>query len=197
MVLWGGYVLHWRWTGFEGNNQLWDWLKLLLLPVVVGTVPIWFKHPEYLSRGRQSAYLAAGLAFAVLITAGYLVPWAWTGFPGNTLWDWLGLMLLPVAVASARFLPGAVRGLAPRHWWLISVVALAWLVTVIGGYALHWKWTGYQGNTLWDWLGLLLLPLLVPTVLMPVALRWMGAPGARPGEPAYRSANTPSPSAKR
>jgi hypothetical protein len=39
VVLWGGYIQRWEWTGFQANNQLWDWLKLLLLPVVVGTIP--------------------------------------------------------------------------------------------------------------------------------------------------------------
>jgi hypothetical protein len=48
------------------------------------------------------------IGFAVLVTAGYGFDWGWTGFPGNTLWDWLHLVLvpfvLPVALAwvSAR-----------------------------------------------------------------------------------------------
>ncbi len=35
------------------------------------------------------------------------------------------------------------------------------------GYAIPWGWTGFTGNTLWDWLHLLLLPLLLPTVIVP------------------------------
>jgi hypothetical protein len=31
----------------------------------------------------------------VLVTAGYSLDWRWTGFPGNTLWDWLHLLLVP------------------------------------------------------------------------------------------------------
>jgi hypothetical protein len=110
VLLWGGYVKGWAWTGFQGNKQLWDWLHLLLLPVTLGTLPLWIQHPEYMSRTRRRAYLATGAAFAALVIAGYLVPLNWTGFPGNTLWDWLELMLLPIAVASVRYLP-AVRTL--------------------------------------------------------------------------------------
>ena len=66
---------------------------------------------------------------------------------------------------------------------------LAWSLTIVGGYAWRWTWTGYAGNTLWDWLQLLLLPLVVPTILLPAALGWMassapaqgpkGAPGPK------------------
>ena len=64
-------------------------------------------------------------AFAAVVLAGYVVPLAWTGFPGNTLWDWLQLVLLPLVVAagaasgepgdtsaSARRCPAARPGLA-------------------------------------------------------------------------------------
>jgi hypothetical protein len=37
------------------------------------------------------------------------------------------------------------------------------LVTV--GYAFDWEWTGFPGNTLWDWLHLLLVPFVLPVVL--------------------------------
>ncbi len=61
VILWGGYVRGWPWTGFRGNDQLWDWLRLLLLPVVVGTLPVWIVHPEYLSLPRRTGYRAAGV----------------------------------------------------------------------------------------------------------------------------------------
>lgn len=191
VALWGGYLKRWSWTGFESNNQLWDWLHLLLLPVVVGTVPLWVRHSGKISRRRRLAYLSAAAAFAAFVVAGYLVPLNWTGFPGNTLWDWFGLLLLPVAVASARFVPVILRSLRRRHRWGIGAVMLAWLLTVIGGYAWQWTWTGYQGNTLWDWMQLLLMPLVVPTILLPAAVKWISgnalkySPAAlRPGKPA-------------
>ena len=39
VALWGGYIRGWQWTGFRVNGQLRDWLTLLLLPVVLGTIP--------------------------------------------------------------------------------------------------------------------------------------------------------------
>ena len=44
---------------------------------------------------------------------------------------------------------------------------------MIGGYLLRWSWTGYHGNTLWDWLNLLLAPLVFPTILLPALLKWI------------------------
>jgi len=55
-VLWGGYVQGWHWTGFESNNQLWDWLKLLLVPVAVGTIPLWIQDRKYIGKGRSVTY---------------------------------------------------------------------------------------------------------------------------------------------
>jgi hypothetical protein len=34
----------------------------------------------------------------VLVIAGYLVPIQWTGFTGNTMWDWVKLLIMPVVV---------------------------------------------------------------------------------------------------
>ena len=43
----GGYGLGWQWTGFQDNNTLWDWLQLLVLPVVIAALPIWYRtHPH-------------------------------------------------------------------------------------------------------------------------------------------------------
>ena len=41
---------------------------------------------------------------------------------------------------------------------------------VLGGYLGGWSWTGFAGNTLWNWLQLLLLPLLLPTVVIPALM---------------------------
>ena len=41
VVLWAGYVQHWRWTGINGQTAtLWDWLHLLLPPLLVPTVVV-------------------------------------------------------------------------------------------------------------------------------------------------------------
>jgi Pentapeptide repeats (8 copies) len=40
--------------------------------------------------------------------------------------------------------------------WAGGITALAFLTIVIFGYLFGWKWTGFDGRTLWDWLKLLL-----------------------------------------
>jgi hypothetical protein len=173
VVLVGGYAYGWAWTGFADNNQLWDWLHLLLLPVALGTFPLWLKYGRYMSRRRRFALASAVLAFAAFVAVGYLVPLEWTGFRGNTLWDWLTLLLLPLALVTVRMWPSTSREIHAGHIAFSSAVALALLVTLIGGYAGDWAWTGYPGNTLWDWLALVLGPVAVATFIVPAAVRWV------------------------
>ena len=42
VTLWGGYVQKWQWTGFPANDQLWDWLNLLLLLLPLLLLPLVF-----------------------------------------------------------------------------------------------------------------------------------------------------------
>ena len=96
----GGYGEHWRWIGVNGNTAtLWDWLHLVLLPIAALVISLWLRHRPPLTGTRAAAVGLLAGAFVLLVIAGYLVPWAWTGFVGNTLWDWLNLAALPVAVA--------------------------------------------------------------------------------------------------
>jgi hypothetical protein len=196
VVLWGGYIQGWEWTGFPANNQLWDWLHLLLLPVVFGTLPLWIQHADYMSRTRRATYLAAIAAFIGFVLVGYLAPLAWTGFPGNTLWNWFELIVLPVALISVRAWPSAGRPVHAQQKAGIALLALAWVVTLIGGYVAKWSWTGYPGNTLWDWLQLLLLPLVFPAILLPAMLKWVSGNAAELAEKARKdresAAGTPA-----
>lgn len=96
----GGYVLHWSWTGLSGIF-LWDWLHLLLFPVVLVFLPAWAAQGAVLGRrGRMLALL--GLAsFVVTVVLGYSLKWSWTGFAGNTFRDWLDLLIAPFLVPAA------------------------------------------------------------------------------------------------
>jgi uncharacterized membrane protein len=38
----GSYIYNWSWTGFHDHGRLWDWLSLLLVPMIVAVLPIWF-----------------------------------------------------------------------------------------------------------------------------------------------------------
>jgi hypothetical protein len=42
---------------------------------------------------------------------------------------------------------------------------LGFVVVVIGGYGLDWTWTGFTGNTPWDWLQLLLVRFVLPVAV--------------------------------
>ena len=108
---------------------------------------------------------AVGLV-AVCALGGYLGGWAWTGFRGNTLWDWLHLLVLPVVLA---LLPLWLRTHTRLElvWVLaLGLAGLVFVVLVVGGYVLGWAWTGFRGNTLWDWLELLVVPFVLPVVLL-------------------------------
>ena len=122
-----------------------------------------------------------------------MIPWAWTGFTGNSLWDWLNLAALPLAVALIPvFLERARRTGAAGTPSSLAAGAAVFLGLVLAGYLAKWRWTGFTGNTVWDWLHLLLLPLLVPVVIVP-ALRPMALArlGVTPEAPAAPFAPAP------
>ena len=82
-----------------------------------------------------------------------------------------------------RAMAGAFRPLP----LLATSLALPFSVAVAGGYGLGWGWTGYADNTLWDWLQLVLVPFVVPTLFAWLSARVAevererhtdGAPGA-------------------
>ncbi len=98
VVLVGGYLLHWSWTGYrsqEGTRKLWDWLEMSVLPLTLALLPVWLQSRDRHRRRWVVAESLAGAVLGVLVMGGYLLGWRWTGFTGNTLWDWLGLFLVP------------------------------------------------------------------------------------------------------
>jgi Kef-type K+ transport system membrane component KefB len=187
VLVWGGYVAGWQWTGLSGDVKLWDWLVALALPVTVGVVPLLLGHRRRLHRRHRRAALLVLAGFAVLVLAGYLVPLGWTGFTGNTLWDWLELALLPVVIATSTLWRLPARW-TRRHGVLAASGLLVAAVLVVAGYVVPWSWTGFTGNTAWDWVKLLLLPILLPTLVLPrlvdTAEAWMNR--QRPPAPAVR-----------
>ncbi|HZE05040.1 MAG TPA: hypothetical protein VE127_07445 [Solirubrobacteraceae bacterium] len=169
VIVYGGYGHHWGWTGINGHTAtLWDWLHLLLLPVAAVILPLWLRHRPRL--GAPVKLVVAGLiaGFVALVVAGYTVPWAWTGFTGNRLWDWLNLAALPLAVVLIPVFIEVRSRFGRRHAAMGGAVGAAFIVVVIAGYTIPWAWTGFTGNTLWDWLHLALLPVLVPVAIVPV-----------------------------
>lgn len=105
--------------------------------------------------------VAVGLVFLLAI-GGYFFNWTWTGFSGNTLWDWLQLLVLPVALSSLTIWVSRGNRTWRSEWNAIAIcVGVALLIVIIGGYGFNWTWTGFSGNTFWDWMRLLLLPLVL------------------------------------
>lgn len=178
----GGYAMRWRWTGLSSSVTLWDWLEALALPVALASTPLLLKHRHRLSRTHHLVLAAVLTAFAGFVVAGYLVPISWTGFTGNTLWDWLELMLLPLVIATTSLWP-APTAMNRRHVAAGVAAGVAFAVLVLSGYLVPLAWTGFRGNTAWDWIRLLLVPVLVPTVIVPYVTQRMRerlAPDAHP-----------------
>ena len=171
VVIVGSYAAGWSWTGLTRNEQVWDWLELLLLPVALGTFPLWLRFSAEMSPARRRALGGAVLAFAAFVLAGYLIPLVWTGFRGHTLWDWLTLIVLPVTITTATVWPKTGRTFRPFYAVTAAILLVMWIVTVIGGYAADWTWTGYPHNTLWDWVKLLLAPIAITTFVVPELIR--------------------------
>ena len=171
-----------RGLGFTTNNQLWDWMQLLLLPVALATFPLWLRFSRHMSPRRRQTLGAAALVFAVFVVVGYVNPLTWTGFRGQTLWSWLTLIILPLCIVTVRVWPQSGRDLHRSHVIGATVICTALVVTIIGGYWGGWSWTGYQGNTLWDWLTLVLAPVAVTTILVPALVRLLTGSAAERAE---------------
>jgi uncharacterized membrane protein YphA (DoxX/SURF4 family) len=165
--VWGGYQLNWRWTGLSKSVTLWDWLQVLALPLAIGLAPVLLHHRGNLTRKHRGLVAVATLVFGVLVLLGYLVPLRWTGFTDNRLWDWLELLLLPLVVATASLWADRHR-IRRGHLMVVGALVLVFVAVALGGYLVPWSWTGFRGNTAWDWLKLLLLPVVVPAILLPL-----------------------------
>ena len=155
----------WAWTGLTSNADLWDWLHLLVLPLVLLLLPLWVRtHVRHGMLWRAGSAIL-GLAFALLVIGGYAWGWTWTGFSGNRLWDWLKLLVLPVSVALVPLWLGEGRALARRHVAGSAAGMAGFGLVVVLGYVVPWAWTGFAGNTLWDWVNLFVVPFLIPVTV--------------------------------
>jgi hypothetical protein len=57
-------------------------------------------------KAQKDAMYILAVAFAVVLWGGYARGWKWTGFQASgQLWDWLGLLLLPVGAVGGRGAP--------------------------------------------------------------------------------------------
>src|SRR5438270_2920216 len=159
----GAYAFDWKWTGFPGN-KLWDWLNLLIRPVTLTVATIWFTGNHKWGQKWTVSMMVAGVILVVLAVGGYLFDWTWTGFHGNSVWDWLNLLLLPVTLTAVMIWFAGHRQWRAEWTLLVVVSGVVLAVLAVGGYLFNWTWTGFHGNRLWDWLNLLLLPIALTGV---------------------------------
>jgi hypothetical protein len=174
VVVWGGYGRGWSWTGLTTNTTLWAWLKLLALPLSLATLPLWLQSHRRMTTARRAPLIAAAAGFGLLILLGYALHWGWTGFAGNTLWDWFEVLLLPVVIATVKYWT-AERTIEARHWCLVAGLVSGFVTFAVCAYVLPIGWSGFVGNTLWDWVSLLFIPLLMPLLLVPAVTNWISA----------------------
>ena len=155
------YGRTWSWTGFKGNENVWQWLSLLLQPVALGIVLIQLLAPPDPRRFAAGLFLVFGV-LAVLMVGGYALGWTWTGFGEYRLWDWLQLLVLPlVVILMPLWMRAGARVSTPVAWTLAAIVG-SLVVSFVGGYVFRWDWTGCVGKTFRDWLNLLITPFAVP-----------------------------------
>ena len=68
------------------------------------------------------------------------------------------LVVLPILLTDARH---------DRRWHIgFTMLAVVFAGCAVGGYLLDWAWTGFEGNTFWDWLHLFLVPFVLPAALI-------------------------------
>jgi hypothetical protein len=62
------------------------------------------------------------------------------------------------------------KGRRPAVALLVASAVAGFAVLLVGGYAGHWRWTGFTGHdSLWDWLNLLVPPAVLASLPPPLS----------------------------
>jgi predicted PurR-regulated permease PerM len=102
--------------------------------------------------------------------------------------------MLPLAIALFRIWRELEHHREPRKLAALGLAVGLFGLLVVLGYSLHWAWTGFPGNTLWDWINLLLAPILFALIVVPATIAWMSAEIAEEAEEiADERASAPGP----
>lgn len=176
------YGRTWSWTGFRGNENVWQWLQLLSEPAALIIVLLQLLSPPN-PRTMVVGLSIAVAALAVLMVGGYAMGWAWTGFGEYRLWDWLQLLVLPVMIILLPLWLRAGAHVARPVAWLLGAIGASLVVAFVGGYVFGWAWTGCVGKTFRDWLGLLITPFALPLICGWFLAAQQGAHPIPPPEP--------------
>jgi len=94
-------------------------MQLLVVPLTIVTLPLWFTTQRRWGRRWLALFSGLLVAFVIVVIGGYAFNWTWTGFQGNTLWDWWHLLLapfaLPIVVTWVRIHPERVAAVLDRQ----------------------------------------------------------------------------------
>ena len=71
----GGYMGHWKWTGFQANDTLWDWLNLVLLPVTLAVLPRWASVRRRSWTTLRLTFVFLLITFVLVLIGGYAGHW--------------------------------------------------------------------------------------------------------------------------
>lgn len=66
-----GYIFDWPWTGFH-MKTLWDWLQLLIFPLVLAVLTVWFSTQNSKVEGLKGQNVGLLERIAELHVKGYL-----------------------------------------------------------------------------------------------------------------------------
>jgi uncharacterized membrane protein len=158
------YIFKWTWTGFS-DNTLWQWLNLLLVPIASAAVPFWFSSRPHWRPEWTTLLVFLVAFFLILVIGSYLFHWGWTGFSDNTLWQWMNLLLLPLALTASKVWFSVQPQWRPQWTRYVMIALIVFALLVLSSYLFKWKWTGFSDNTLWEWLNLLVLPFALPAAI--------------------------------
>jgi hypothetical protein len=75
-------------------------VEAISMPVVVASLPLWFATRRRFEDRWRTVGVTGLAVFRVVVIRGCALDWGWTGFRGNTLWDWLRLLLVPFALPA-------------------------------------------------------------------------------------------------
>jgi hypothetical protein len=125
-----------------------------------------------------------------VLIGGYVEHWAWTGYRDSdhklrTLWDWLGVSALAVGARVDSSVAGNQGPTSPRLEDCGLSGAAVFVLLVLGGYLLQWRWTGFTGNSVYDWLQLFLVPCVLPVAFSVLGPRDSKASGDQRGSSAH------------
>ena len=173
VLLWGGYTGHWSWTGLSDNDTLSGLAEATGPAAVVGGVAAVaaVAPPDECHPARDVGRGSGGVR-RVRATRATRCTGRGPGLPVTACGTGWSYCVPPVVIATVKFWT-AERTMETRHWMGVAAVIAGFVIFAASAYLLPINWSGFVGNTLWDWVKLLFIPILMPLVLVPAVAEWI------------------------